>query len=288
MTRSMLDGVDPMQVPPGAAIYAGYVDGEWPSFESLADQYPSALHVSICVTATGDARVLDVEAGDASPEEAPGWVTRQRAAGEAYPVVYCNQSNWPAVKAAFAAQNVTPPLYWVAAYVNDPAEVPAIPEGAIALQYYDHGGYDASTVVDYWPGLDEAPQAVQPAPQQTAPQEGDVTTYYPVQVLPDPTGAVNACGVCTWPAGKAGTPGVPHVFQLAANPSFWGDTKGGQFRLSFDMLSGGDVETTVVAKPSESVAIELASVPGYNPQTCRGVMITRPDGKRWPWGGGAE
>lgn len=162
MTRMMFDGVQPSSVPAGAAIYAGYVDGNWPSFAALSRRFPGALHVSICVTAAHDARVLDVETGDASPAEAPGWAARQRAGGNPYPVVYMNASTWPAVRAAFADQGVAPPLYWVAAYVTDPSEVPAIPAGAVAIQYYDFGGYDASVVADYWPGLDPAPAMAAP------------------------------------------------------------------------------------------------------------------------------
>jgi hypothetical protein len=276
--RIMHDGVTPATVLAGAAAYAGYNDGKWPSFNALCDEYPSALHVSICVTATGAARVLDVEKGDATPEQAPGWVTAQRDAGEAYPVVYCNQRNtWPAVKAAFAAQHVDPPLYWVADYVNDPSQVPELPAGAIALQYYDYGGYDASVIADYWPGLDEPPAA---HGAQTVPKETDVTTYYPIQVLPDPAGIPNACGVATWPQGGA------HVVQLLADPGLWG-AKTGQFRLAFNLATGPDVDTVATIAPGEKVAVELASVPGLNAAACSGVTITRPDGAKWPWGGGA-
>jgi hypothetical protein len=159
LTRMMFDGVDASSVPAGAAIYAGYVDGSWQSYGPLAQKFPHALHVSICVTASDNARVLDVETGDASPTQAPGWAAKQRAAGTAHPVVYMNESTWPAVRAAFADQGVTPPLYWVASYVSDPSNVPVIPSGAIAVQYYDYGGYDASRVADYWPGLDPVPSA---------------------------------------------------------------------------------------------------------------------------------
>ena len=285
MIRTMFDGVNPAQVPAGAAIYAGYVDGEWQSYNELAAANPTARHVSICVAATGSARVLDVEKGDATPDQAPGWAETQRRSGNPYPVVYCNEENtWPAVKAAFTQQGVEPPLYWVAAYVDDAAHVPVVPDGAIALQYYDYGGYDASAVAAYWPGLDPAPQTAQVATgaTQTVPQEDDVTTYYPIQVGPDPTTqAPWACGVATWPAGAT------HVLQLVADPGLWGDTEG-QFQLVFSMLTGPDVKTIELAKPSESIAVEFASVAGLNPAICRGVTITRPDGKKWPWGGGAE
>lgn len=172
MTRPMYDGITPAAVPAGAAIYAGYDDGTWQSYAALAEAHPAALHVSICVTATGTARVLDVETGDATPAQAPGWAEAQRAVGNPYPVVYMNMTTWPAVKAAFAEQAVDAPLYWVALYVTDPADVPDIPDGAIAIQYYDYGGYDASAAADYWPGLDPAP-APHPAAAAALEEEDD-------------------------------------------------------------------------------------------------------------------
>jgi hypothetical protein len=180
MTRMMFDGVEAGSVPGGAAIYAGYVDGEWQSYDPLVATYPGALHVSICVTSSDSARVLDVESGDASPDEAPGWVVRERAAGNPYPVIYMNASTWPSVRSAFAAQAVAAPLYWVAAYVGDPSQVPGIPAGAIALQYYDFGGYDASVVADYWPGLDSA----SPAPPGGEDEEDVQMQIEPLSVHP--------------------------------------------------------------------------------------------------------
>lgn len=159
MTRTMFDGITPADVPAGAALYAGYTDGKWPSYAALAAKFPGALHVTVCVTARDAAQVLDVENGDATPAQAPSWAETERSRGNPFPVIYCNQENtWPAVRQAFADQAVAEPVYWVAAYVNDPTQVPAIPAGAVALQYYDFGGYDASVVADYWPGLDPAPE----------------------------------------------------------------------------------------------------------------------------------
>ena len=195
MTRIMYDGVTPASVPAGAALYAGYNQGRYQSLAGLEAKFPTALHVSICVQANGDARVLDVESGDATPQQAPGWVVRQRAGGNPYPVVYCNQENgWAAVRQAFADQAVPEPLYWVANYVNDPAEPPAIPAGAIAIQYYDYGGYDASIVADYWPGVDPAQAPPTPAPTtilQEVPVQIEPLSVHPgdyaVACDPDPT-----------------------------------------------------------------------------------------------------
>lgn len=192
----MLDGITPATVPAGAQIYAGYVGGEWPSYAALVAAHPGALHVSIAVNASESARVLDVETGDAIPAEAPGWATRERVAGNPYPVVYMNMTTWPAVKAAFTAQGVTPPLYWVALYVTDPTRVPDIPAGALAIQYYDYGGYDESVVADYWPGLDPAPIAAA-APAPAVPEE-DPVQIEPLAVHPGEYALITPPGLGTF------------------------------------------------------------------------------------------
>jgi hypothetical protein len=164
MTRRMFDGITAAQVPAGAQLYAGYLDGEWPSYAQLVAQHPGFLHVSITVFYTdNEGQVLDVESGDATPEQAVIWVRNRRAAG-ADPTVYCSMSTWPTVKAAFAAAGVAQPHYWVADYSL--GSNPAIPAGAIALQYVDMGGYDISVVADYWPGVDPAPAAPTAVPEE--------------------------------------------------------------------------------------------------------------------------
>jgi hypothetical protein len=140
------------------ALVAGYVDRIKLAPWTAADWalFPDALKVRIVKKAsTDDGHVLDVEPGDATPEEAPGWARRRRESGFAYPVIYCNRSTWPKVKAAFAAQRVDPPLYWIAT-ASGKAE---IPDGAIAAQYLLDvaPGIDVSVVRDYWPGVDPAP-----------------------------------------------------------------------------------------------------------------------------------
>jgi hypothetical protein len=175
MSRLMYDGITPASVPAGAALYAGYINGRWPSYTALMAQHPGKLYVSISVNSLGRAKALDVENGDATPAQAPGWVKAQRAAGDPYPVVYMNEATWPQVKAEFIAQNVAAPLYWVASYVADPSRVPAIPAGAIGVQYYSFSGYDVSVMADYIPGLDPAPVA--PPVKAPAPStlEGDMS-----------------------------------------------------------------------------------------------------------------
>jgi len=152
--RTMYDAVTAANIPAGARMVAGYIDRIKLAPWSAADwaRFPGAVKVTIVKKAsTDDGHVLDVEVGDATPGEAPGWVRMRRAAG-ADPTVYCNTSTWPAVRAAFAKAGVAEPHYWIARYDGDPA----IPAGAVAKQYRGNvpPGYDVSSVADYWPGVD--------------------------------------------------------------------------------------------------------------------------------------
>lgn len=140
-------------------MVAGYVDKIKLEPWSQADWalFPNAVKVQIVKKASSNfGHVLDVEPGDATPAEAPGWVKMRRAAGLATPTIYCNTSTWPTVQKAFRDQGVAQPLYWVAHY-DDKKEFPTL-NGitAVAKQYHgnDPANYDLSYVADYWPGVD--------------------------------------------------------------------------------------------------------------------------------------
>ncbi len=153
MSRTMYDTVEAQSAPAGASLLAGYVNGRYANMDALRARYPHALLVGIAVTADHDGGVvLDVERGDATPAEAPGWVTRRRAAG-VDPTVYCSASVWPAVRAAFHVAHVAEPHYWIAQWDDRAAVMP----GAVAKQYANHPGYDVSVVAAYWPGVDPHP-----------------------------------------------------------------------------------------------------------------------------------
>jgi len=147
-------------IPADAEMVAGYIDGG-PGFPVMTDElwalYPHAVHVRIATQAgTNDGHVLDVESGDATPAQAPGWVQMRRAAGE-HPAVYCSASAWGDVKEQFAAQGVAEPEWWIASYQQPPDT--SIPEGAVAHQWggNEDGGFDVSSVHDFWPGIDPVP-----------------------------------------------------------------------------------------------------------------------------------
>jgi len=142
-------------------MVAGYVDkiklepwsgSDWALF-------PNAVKVTIVKKASTNAgHVLDVEPGDATPVQAPGWVKMRRAAG-ADPSIYVQKSTWAAVQAEFTRQNVDQPHYWIAHYNGDPTLPTLNGITAVAKQYRGDvaPGYDVNSVADYWPGVDPAP-----------------------------------------------------------------------------------------------------------------------------------
>ena len=186
MARLMYDAVTVADLPADSTMVAGYADGLYANMPALAARFPNALRVSIAVTASlDDAQVLDVENGNATPAEAPGWVLMRRRSG-ADPSVYCDASTWPAVQEAFTAAGVAPPHYWIASYDGDPA----IPVGAVAHQYASNSSYDTSSVAEYWPGVDPTPE--DDMPLTTADAELVVSTLLN-SVLPD-VGVTNPDG----------------------------------------------------------------------------------------------
>ena len=171
--RLMYDGIntDAHLIPATAQLVAGYVDGLYAWSAADWARFPNAVKVRIAVFATtDDGHVLDCEPGNATPAESVDWVLMRRKAG-VDPTVYCGKNTWwGEIRAAFQARGVPEPHYWVADYsVNQTS--PAIPAGAIALQYTDTGPYDLSVVADHWPGIDP-----KPAPPST-PEDTDMILH---------------------------------------------------------------------------------------------------------------
>lgn len=152
--RTMYDGITPSRLPADAQLVAGYLTGPYAWKASDWARFPNVPHVQIATQSTYNVgNCLDVETGDATPTGAVQWVKNRRAAG-VDPSVYCNASTWPAVRTAFAAAGVAEPHYWIAKYDQNPA----LPAGAVAKQHTNTTGWDLSSVADYWPGVDPAPE----------------------------------------------------------------------------------------------------------------------------------
>ena len=158
--RLLFDSVTAADVPAGSELVGGYVDGRFKWTDADWALHAGKVQVRIATQATtNDGNVLDVETGDATPAEAPSWVRLRRAAG-VDPSIYTDRNEWPDVRAAFVNANEPEPHYWIAQWDNDPALL----DGAVAKQYANSGltgsNYDASSVADFWPGVDTVDQFV--------------------------------------------------------------------------------------------------------------------------------
>jgi hypothetical protein len=171
--NTMYDSIDASAVPANPLL-AGYINGKWQSYYQMAADNPTSTVLSITVKAHNSdgswvaADILDVESGDATPAEAPGWTQAMRALHRPVITPYCSRlGTWPATKAAFVSQKVALPDFWVADYTTQPHLVP----GSVATQWTDTGPYDISLTNGYWPLSGVVP-----------PEPPPVTTY-PVGAL---------------------------------------------------------------------------------------------------------
>lgn len=155
---TMYDAIDVAGIPPGAVAVAGYVGGKWPTYPTLLKKFPDAHHVSIAVNASEDAHVLDVERGDATAEDAPGWVHRQHERGLKRPGLYCSLSGMADLLKTLVAHNVkrTDVVLWCAHYTHEPHICgpqcgDGLKEPVEATQYNDSGTADESLVTPaFW------------------------------------------------------------------------------------------------------------------------------------------
>lgn len=153
----MYDDVDLSLIPKDAQTVAGYVGGRWPTFGKLRAAFPGAKRcISIAVSASEDADVLDVENGDATNAQAASWFVRQKKRGASKPGFYTSVSNVGPLLAALGRAGIrrSEVVIWSAHYTGishlcSPKCYPGMPTTADATQYTDHAlgrSLDASRV----------------------------------------------------------------------------------------------------------------------------------------------
>ena len=134
---TMYDSTTVSEIPANPEAVAGYVGGHWPTYPELVARFPRAKRLSIAVNASEDASCLDIEAGDATPQEALAWLQRQHNRGVKCPCLYASLDSMPAVKAAISTVPRSRYRLWVADYTF----FEHLPEGYDACQWTDkaHG-----------------------------------------------------------------------------------------------------------------------------------------------------
>lgn len=180
---TLYDAVDVAAIPKDAQIVAGYVDGNWPTFDELVAALPDAQHVSITVTGKPGAMVADCETGDLSPRTAAGWAKSEIAAGRR-PCIYYSRSAAGEVSAALQNDGIAlgEVDYWVADWTGAAHVVP----GSVATQWADPpksgGNYDISETVDTWPIVTVPVPPSAPAPTPPAPTPAPSGGFMPPTV----------------------------------------------------------------------------------------------------------
>ena len=228
MTKTMQDSITVADLQlkaqngdPVPDAFAGYDDGNFANAAQIKAIFPNVPVLAVTVFASdNEGDCLDVESGDATPSQAPGWVLNRRHAGHGWPTVYCSEAIEQAVRDEFAATGVSMPWLWLAAYPGEEAVVPNRPN-VIGHQWIDRGPYDESVMLDTYPlfGPPPTPKESTVALSETVESNGQThlcqvsTAWY--HKWWDPTAGWNS-EVFNLPAGKTAT-GTPRLFMTGTN-----------------------------------------------------------------------
>ena len=79
--RVMFDDTSVELIPGSARVVAGYVDGLYRTVSTLRVRFKGRLIVTIAVLSGDHAQFLDIESGNATIEDAPGWWERNKDHG---------------------------------------------------------------------------------------------------------------------------------------------------------------------------------------------------------------
>jgi hypothetical protein len=141
----LYDSVTPSAIPAGHAI-ATYATGNYAISPAQVADRKTVIWIDTTGTYT-EASALDIEPGDATPEQAATWTwQRLHDHPDAIARLYCSQSEWPAVQAAVASlpASMRSHIRW---WIADPTGVEHMVPGSDATQWYWGPGYDISTAL---------------------------------------------------------------------------------------------------------------------------------------------
>lgn len=152
--RRMYDSVTIADIPSDGQLIGAYANGRYANYDHARIRFPHLPVVAISVTGTLPAQmahVLDVEGGDARPEEFHEWARQVANRGVLRPTCYCSLSTASAVVQLAPKGVITD--FWIAHWTGQ-SHRPSVPGGqVVACQWAapGHGSpghYDISTVFD--------------------------------------------------------------------------------------------------------------------------------------------
>jgi hypothetical protein len=133
-------------IPPSTPVVAGYADGLYAWSAADWALFPNAVKLSIAVHPEHAGDILDVERGDATPEDIPGWADRFSRPPRRAPTVYCSRSAWLECQKAAGLRRID---WWISTLDGTTSVV-----GAVAVQFADFGGFDESVILEpSWVGM---------------------------------------------------------------------------------------------------------------------------------------
>lgn len=170
MRARMADSVTPnlipekyRQKPNGVALY---VNGMWAVTRKVLDHYPRSIRISVTGSreSAADARCVDVERGDATPKDVPGFVHARDLMNRDH-LIYSDRSNVAAIlgefKLQYPSRHPTDLNFWISTLDNGNWTPEAIcsnlskewgaslkPEQVKAIQVSDYGHFDMSLIFD--------------------------------------------------------------------------------------------------------------------------------------------
>lgn len=158
---TMFDSTTAADIPPGAKMVAGYGNGTYKWSTADFARFQRARAVVIAVSAGYfNAIVLDVELGDAIPDQAPAWIDGSRLTTGWVPTLYGTKTTLDECRPLVTAAGVDCD-YWLADWTG----IPHLPAGYGACQYAapGHGSpghFDMSVVASWWPRAVGTPKPV--------------------------------------------------------------------------------------------------------------------------------
>jgi hypothetical protein len=152
--RLMYDSVDAAALPASAQMVAGYANGRYPSYEAIKQRFPRIPVIGIGVFGSAlhhPAHVLDIENGDATPEEFGPWARAMRLMDVRRPTAYIGKARL--IELLHHRRRGQILDVWVADWTGDHHELAAVGANVVAVQFAapGHGSpgeYDVSAVYD--------------------------------------------------------------------------------------------------------------------------------------------
>lgn len=113
-SATMYDDVNVSLLPPGTAVAGGYIGGTWPNAAEIRRKFPRGKVIDIAVSASEDGDCLDVENGDATNVQAPGWFKRRECHTlTPKPWLYTSASNIAALVATMQRAGIARDRYFI-------------------------------------------------------------------------------------------------------------------------------------------------------------------------------